>query len=98
MDPVTTLPYSVLNQPGTFNAGVTAFNWSSKYKGWGYAGPVSGTKRRGVGMALMNGNKGAGFGPSSGQIQVSPDGSVTIFCGSCDQGAGTHTTAQIMAS
>jgi CO/xanthine dehydrogenase Mo-binding subunit len=98
VDPVTHLPYSVLTQPDTFNAGVKAFNWSSKFQGYGTPSSVSGTKRRGVGMALMNGNKGAGFGPSSGQIQVNPDGSVVIYCGSCDQGAGTHTTAQIMGA
>jgi len=98
VDPVTTLKYSEISQPAVFNKTVSAFNWTSKYKGWGVPSLVSGTKRRGVGIGLMNGNKGAGFGPSSGQIKVSPDGSVTIYCGSCDQGAGTHTTAQIMGA
>jgi CO/xanthine dehydrogenase Mo-binding subunit len=59
---------------------------------------VNGTKRIGVGFGLMNGNKGQAFPPSSGQIQVSPDGSVTVFSGLCDQGAGTHTTVPLMAA
>ena len=98
VDPVAQTPYSELGQPDTFNAGVSAFNWSAKWQGWAKPSSVNGTKRRGVGLALENGNKGTAFPPSSGQIQVNPDGSVVVFSGHCDQGAGTHTTIPIMAA
>jgi CO/xanthine dehydrogenase Mo-binding subunit len=98
VDPVAQTPYSELGQPDTFNAGVSAFGWSSKWKGWGTPSSVNGTLRRGVGMALESGNKGAAFPPSSGQIQVNPDGSVIVYSGHCDQGAGTHTTIPIMGA
>jgi len=97
-DPVAGTPYSEYGQPETFNAGLSAFNWSSLWKGWGVPAGVNGTKRIGVGFGLMNGNKGTAFPPSSGQIQVAPDGSVTVYSGQCDQGAGTHTTIPIMAA
>lgn len=98
VDPVTKLPYSELGEPQTFNTGVSAFNWNSLWKGWGVPVAVNGTKRVGVGIGLMNGNKGAAFPPSSGQIQVNPDASVVVFSGHCDQGAGTHTTIPIMGA
>ena len=98
VDPVAQTPYSELGQPDTFNAGVAAFGWSTKWQGWGTPSSVNGTARRGVGLALENGNKGAAFPPSSGQIQVNPDGSVIVYSGHCDQGAGTHTTIPIMAA
>jgi len=98
IDPVTTLPYAEMGQPAVFNAAISAFNWSSLWKGWGVPVAVNGTKRIGVGIGLENGNKGAAFPPSSGQIQVNPDGTVTVFSGHHDHGAGTSTTIPIMAA
>ena len=98
VDPVTKLPYSELGEPQTFNTGVSTFNWNSLWKGWGVPVSVNGTKRIGVGVGLMNGNKGTAFPPSSGQIQVNPNGSVVVYSGQCDQGAGTHTTIPIEAA
>lgn len=98
VDPITAMPYSEIGQPDTFEAGMNAFGWFTKWSGWGVPSSVNGTKRRGVGLALESGNKGAAISPSSGQIQVDPDGTVTVFSGHCDQGAGTHTTIPIMAA
>ncbi|MGD0637432.1 MAG: xanthine dehydrogenase family protein molybdopterin-binding subunit [Nitrososphaerales archaeon] len=98
VDPSDGIPYSQLNQPATFNAGLNSFNWSSQWKGWGVPSSVNGPKRRGVGVALESGNKGAAFGPSSGQIQVNPDGSVVVFHCTGDHGGGSTTSVPIQAA
>ncbi|HVP22436.1 MAG TPA: xanthine dehydrogenase family protein molybdopterin-binding subunit [Conexivisphaerales archaeon] len=98
VDPVANLPYTGFGQPEAFNKAVQAFAWSSKFKGFGVASQVSGTTRRGVGIALLNAAKGSIIPPSTGQIQVSPDGSVTVFTGLMDHGAGGNTTFPLMAA
>ena len=98
VDPVSKLPYSGFGQPGATNKASAAFGWSSKWQGWGTPSAVNGTLRRGVGMAILNAAKGTPFVFTSGQIQVDPDGTVTVFTGHTDQGAGTSTAIPIMAA
>ncbi|MDG6995644.1 MAG: xanthine dehydrogenase family protein molybdopterin-binding subunit [Nitrososphaerota archaeon] len=93
-DPVAGTPYAQINEPQTFQQAVDAFNWSAKWKGWGQVN-LQGTKLTGVGVAYLNSNKGSAFPPSSAQIQVNPDGSVILYSGHVDQGAGTTTTIPI---
>ena len=95
-DPVAHTPYAQLNEPDTFNQAVSAFGWNGKWQGWGVPSSVNGTKRRGVGIAYVSSNKGSMFPPSTAQIQVNPDGSVILYDGQVDQGAGTTTAIPIM--
>lgn len=96
--PVTKLPYTGLGMPEAFVKAQNAFNWSNKWKGFGIATSVNGTKRRGVGVALLNAAKGSIIPPSTGQVQVDPDGTVTAFTGLTDHGAGGNTAFPIMAA
>lgn len=98
VDPVANTPYAELAEPETFNQCLTAFGWSSMWKGWGVPSSVNGSKRRGVGIGYMSDNKGSTIPPSTAQIQVNPDGSVELFDGQVDQGAGTTTTIPIMGA
>ena len=98
VDPVAKTPYAELAEPETLNQAVSAFNWSSKWQGWGVPSAVNGTKRRGVGIAYTSNNKGGSAPPSTGQIQVNPDGSVILFSGEVDQGAGTSTTVPLIGA
>lgn len=97
-DAVSGLTYTSFGNPAaTINASA-AFGWTAAWKGWGVPSAVNGSIRTGVGMAGTSSNKGSAFPPTSGQIQVSPDGSVQVFTGHTDHGAGTSTTLPIMAA
>ncbi|MDG6902883.1 MAG: xanthine dehydrogenase family protein molybdopterin-binding subunit [Nitrososphaerota archaeon] len=98
VDPVSKLPYSGFGQPAVTLKARDAFGWSSKWQGWASPSSVSGTLRRGVGIAILNAAKGSPFVFTSGQIQIDPDGTVTVFTGHTDQGAGTSTAIPIMAA
>ena len=97
INPLNNAPYDDLGEPDTFNMAVNAFNWSSKWKGWGVPSSTSGTTRNGVGVAYMSCNKGSAFPPSTGQIQINTDGSVVIFSAHDDHGAGTNTAVPMIA-
>ena len=49
-------------------------------------------------MALLSYGSGGNSNPSTGQIQVAPNGTVTVFTGHTDQGAGNATSIPIMAA
>lgn len=98
VDPVAKTQYAEIVEPETLNQAVSAFNWTSKWKGWGTPSSVNGTKRRGVGIAYTSNNKGGSAPPSTGQIQVNPDGSVILYSGEVDQGAGTSTTVALIGA
>ncbi len=98
VDAVTGLPYTGYGNPAATTQAATAFGWTTAWKGWGTASAVNGSIRTGVGMACLSSNKGAAFPPTSAQIQVAPDGTVTLFTGHTDHGAGTSTTLPIIAA
>lgn len=98
VDPSTLFPYTSIGQPNAFNKAAASFNWSSRWKGWGKASQVNGVLRRGIGVASLHGNKGSVGSPSTGQIQVNPDGSVIAYTGLTDHGAGGNTTFAILAA
>jgi xanthine dehydrogenase YagR molybdenum-binding subunit len=98
VDPVTGYPYTGFGEPEGFQKAMDAFNWKSKWKGYGVPSSVQGTKRRGLGVALVNCAKGSIIPPSTGQIQVDPDGTVTVFTGLTDHGAGGNTAFPLMAA
>ena len=97
-DPVSNLPYTGYGNPAATNKASAAFGWAAAWKGWGTASAVNGSIRTGVGMACLSSNKGSAFPPTSAQIQIAPDGTVTVFTGHTDHGAGTSTTLPIMAA
>jgi CO/xanthine dehydrogenase Mo-binding subunit len=98
VNPVTHYPYTGFGEPEAFSNAMNAFKWNEKWKGYGIASAVNGTKRTGVGLALFNAAKGSIIPPSTGQIQVDPDGTVTVFTGLTDHGAGGNTTFPLMAA
>ncbi|MDG6914281.1 MAG: xanthine dehydrogenase family protein molybdopterin-binding subunit [Nitrososphaerota archaeon] len=97
-DPFSKLPYSTIAQPQALQTVMQAFGWNNLWKGWGVPSSVNGTKRVGVGVCIQNAAKGAPFPPSTSQVQVDPDGTVTVFSGLTDHGAGGNTTLPILAS
>jgi CO/xanthine dehydrogenase Mo-binding subunit len=98
VDPVTKYPYTGFGQPNAYLKAMQAFDWQNKWKGYGVASSIDGTIRHGVGLALLNAAKGGIIPPSTGQIQVDPDGTVTIFSGLTDHGAGGNTTFPLMVA
>jgi CO/xanthine dehydrogenase Mo-binding subunit len=98
VNPLTKYPYTGFGQPEAFMKAMEAFNWRAKWKGYGIPSAVNGTKRSGVGLALLNAAKGSIIPPSTGQIQLDPDGTVTVFTGLTDHGAGGNTTFPLMAA
>jgi len=105
-DATTGYPFSGLGQPGAHLKSTAAFQWSSRWKGWGTpsnsltnSGETVGTglKLRGIGIALTSGAKGSLSAPDTGQISVSPAGLVTMYSGGMDHGAGTNTALPIIA-
>ena len=97
VDPYTGYPYTSCSQPEAFNKAVGGFGWSQKWQGWGKASQASGSLRRGVGIASLNGAKGS-VSLSDGQLQVNPDGSVQAYTGLTDHGAGGNTTFAVLAA
>lgn len=98
VEPVMKLPYASCVLPDALLKGAEVFGWSSKWKGHGVPSKVVGSKRYGVGVALLNMAKGAISPPSTGQVQVNPDGTVYIYTGFTDHGAGGNTTIPIIVA
>ena len=98
VDPVTGNRYTGFGQPEAFIGAMEKFRWKERWKGWGVPSAVSGSKRRGVGVSLLNAAKGAASPPITGQIEVAPDGKVTFYTGLTDHGAGGRTSYAIMTA
>jgi CO/xanthine dehydrogenase Mo-binding subunit len=98
VDPVANLPYTTIAQPQALQQAMEAFDWTGSWKGWGNPSYVSGSIRRGVGAIIQNAAKGAPIPPSTSQVQVDPDGTVTVYTGLTDHGAGGNTTFPIIAA
>lgn len=98
VDPVSKKPYTTIAQPEALQQAMQAFDWTSAWKGWGVPSYVNGSIRRGVGVAIQNAEKGTPLPPSTSQVQVDPDGTVTVFIGLTDHGAGGNTTFPLIAS
>lgn len=89
-------PYSGWGLPEALIEPATAFGWSSAWKGWGNVN-LSGQTLTGVGLGLQNGAKGSPSAPATAQITLNADGSITVYTGLTDHGAGGNTTYAIMA-
>jgi CO/xanthine dehydrogenase Mo-binding subunit len=90
-------PYTGWGMPEALIEPANQFNWNSVWQGWGKVN-LQGTQLIGVGHALFNAAKGAVSPPSTAQIQLNSDGSITAFTGLTDHGAGGNTTFAIMAA
>ena len=106
-DQTTAYPFSGYSQPKTHLDTVAAFNWSGRWKGWGVPSNIvtnsgqtvgTGKKLRGVGMALTSGSKGSLSAPDTGQINVVPNGTITMYSGGMDHGAGGVTALPIITA
>ncbi|MDP2917606.1 MAG: molybdopterin-dependent oxidoreductase, partial [Dehalococcoidia bacterium] len=78
--------------------GAKAIGWSARWKGWGKPYQVSGSTKRGVGMALGLHVSGVPFLPVASTFTVNHDGTAQVSVGFTDLGTGSKTTlAQIAA-
>jgi xanthine dehydrogenase YagR molybdenum-binding subunit len=95
MDPVE---FRLLNDPNPvrqreYKEGREKFGWASKYK---KPGSSPDTVKTGVGCA--GGSWGGGGGGTKAEVQINPDGTVEIRCGTQDLGTGSRTVAAIVAA
>lgn len=106
-DHSTGYPFSGYGQPQCHLEATSTFGWSSRWKGWGVPSNIitnsgetvgTGKKLRGVGIALTSGSKGALSSPDTGQINVVPNGTVTVYSGGMDHGGGGITALPIIAA
>jgi CO/xanthine dehydrogenase Mo-binding subunit len=97
-DPTTNHPLEPNAALKAFTDGAAAFGWTSKWQGWGIPSSTSGTTRNGVGAAVISYSSGGNSNPSTCQIQLAPNGTVTVFTGHTDQGGGNSTSIPIMAA
>ena len=93
----TGAPYTGWGMPEALIAPANQFQWSSKWQGWNKVN-LQGTQLIGVGHSLMNSAKGAVSPPSTAQIQLNLDGTITVFTSLTDHGAGGNTTFAIMGA
>ncbi|MBI4318791.1 MAG: molybdopterin-dependent oxidoreductase [Chloroflexi bacterium] len=79
--------------------GAQAVGWKERWRGWGTPVAASGSKRRGLGMAIAAHICGEPFlGTPSVIVKVNHDGSVNLLTGVGRMGQGADTTqAQIVA-
>ena len=97
IDPTNSFPYSGYGMPAAFDKAMATFGWTQKWQGWGKVN-LQGQTLIGHGLALLNSQKGALSPPITGQLQVAPNGQVTVFTGLTDHGAGGNTTLAILAA
>jgi len=95
MDPVE---FRLLNDPNPvrqreYNEGRDKFGWAAKYK---KPGSSPGTVKTGVGCA--GGTWGGGGGGTKAEVQINPDSTVEIRCGTQDLGTGSRTVAAMVTA
>src|SRR5581483_2081543 len=76
-----------------FRLGAERFGWKEKYK---KPGSSPGTIKTGVGCAASMWS-GGGRGTKA-EVEINPDGSVEIRCGTQDLGTGTKTLIAVIAA
>lgn len=69
--------------------GAEIFGWKEKWKGWKNPSQISGSKRRGVGVAL--GQHLTGVNSEMGVVRINVDGSVEVFSHAEEVGQGIKT-------
>jgi xanthine dehydrogenase YagR molybdenum-binding subunit len=95
MDPVE---FRLLNDPSDvrrreYTVGREKFGWTAKYKKPGSSpGPI----KTGVGCA--GGSWGGGGQGTEADVQINPDGTVEVRCGTQDLGTGSRTVVGIVAA
>jgi len=76
-----------------YREGRDKFGWAAKYK---KPGTSSGPIKTGVGCA--GGMWGGGGGGTKAEVQINPDGTVEVRCGTQDLGTGARTVVAIVAA
>ncbi len=82
--------YRGIDYSSCMDKGAQVFGWKKKWKGWLKPTSVSGSKRRGVGVAI-HGNADVGEDVSEAFVTLHPDGKATLF--SCVTEHGTGQTS-----
>lgn len=84
--------------PGLLQAVINNSGWKTKWKGWKTPMAVSGTKQKGIGIALQGCRHGYLSNPMSAMIKANNDGTWDLSCGSHDVGQGARTVLALIAA
>lgn len=78
--------------------GAEAIGWKERWKGWRTPVQVDGSKRVGMGMAVMTHHSGPAVFSTSAVVNVNPDGTAVFLCPLMEAGQGAITTqAQVLS-
>lgn len=77
---------------------ISESGFKSKWKGWKTPMSATGTKRRGIGIAIHCCRHGALVNPQSASLKSNGDGTFNLICGSADVGQGARTVLALIAA
>ncbi len=77
---------------------IASSGWKSKWKGWKTPMSVTGSKQRGIGIAVHACRHGALSNPMSAHIHGHDDGTFDLNCGTKDIGQGSSITMSLIAA
>ncbi|MCL2150425.1 MAG: xanthine dehydrogenase family protein molybdopterin-binding subunit [Dehalococcoidia bacterium] len=72
--------------------------FKSKWQGWTKPMSVSGSKQRGIGVAVHCCRHGALVNPQAASLKANTDGTFSLICGSADVGQGARTVLALIAA
>jgi len=79
--------YRGIDYSKAMNKGAERFGWKEKWKGWLTPTSVNGTKRTGIGVGV-HGNADIGEDAAEAYVQLSHNGTATIFLCAAEHGTG----------
>jgi len=83
------------NMPDLVEKAALQFGWGEKWQGWGKPTRVSGSKRRGVGLAVATHGVGTGSGTffsDVASVKICEDGTAEVSTGVVDMGSGLESS------
>jgi len=89
--------YRGIDYSKAMDKGAERFGWKEKWKGWLTPTSVNGTKRTGIGVGV-HGNADIGEDAAEAYVQLSPDGTATIFLCVAEHGTGQKSNYARMAA
>ena len=89
--------YRGIDYRTAMDKGAEKFGWQDKWKGWLKPTLSSGSKRRGVGVAV-HGNADVGEDVSEAYVRLDPDGTAVIYSCASEHGTGQRSSLCKMAA
>lgn len=84
--------------PAMLEKVISESGFKSKWQGWNKPTSTSGSKRRGMGIAVHCCRHGALVNPQAANIKANTDGTFNLICGSADVGQGARTVLSLIAA